>query len=68
MKFSGKMCLKIRLKVTKDEGFTLSLENTYFKKPQASRFGVKQLTLSDFKKWSTTVLKRTLKYETIFGN
>ena len=34
MKFSGKMCFKILLKVTKNEGFTLSLEDTFFEKPQ----------------------------------
>ena len=34
MKFSGKMCLKIILKVTKSQGFTLSLEDTFFEKPQ----------------------------------
>ena len=34
MKFSGKMCLMIILKVTKNQGFTLSLEDTFFKKPQ----------------------------------
>ena len=34
MKFSGKMCLKIILKVTKYQGFALSLEDTFFKKPQ----------------------------------
>ena len=34
MKFSGKMCVKIILKVTKNEGFTLSLEDTFFEKPQ----------------------------------
>ena len=34
MKFSGKMCLKIILKMTKNQGFTLSLEDTFFKKPQ----------------------------------
>ena len=33
MKFSGKMYLKIILKVTKNQGFTLSLENIFFKKP-----------------------------------
>ena len=32
MKFSGKMCLKIILKVTKNQGFTLSLEDTFFEK------------------------------------
>ena len=34
MKFLGKMCLKMILKVTKSQGFTLSLEDTSFKKPQ----------------------------------
>ena len=34
MKFSGKMCLKIKLKVTKNQGSTLSLEDTFFEKPQ----------------------------------
>ena len=34
VKFSGKMQLKIILKVTKNQGFTLSLENTFFEKPQ----------------------------------
>ena len=34
MKFSGKMCLMIILKVTKNCGFTLSLEDTIFEKPQ----------------------------------
>ena len=33
MKFSGKMCLMIILKVTKNQGFTLCLEGTIFKKP-----------------------------------
>ena len=50
MKFSGKMCLKMILKVTKNQGFTLSLEDTFFEKPQGrgggqidrpSRFRVK---------------------------
>ena len=34
MKFSGKMYLKIILKVTKHQGFSLSLEDTLFEKPQ----------------------------------
>ena len=34
MKFSGKICLMIILKVTKNQGFTLSLEDTFFEKPQ----------------------------------
>ena len=51
MKFSGKICFKIILKVTKKQGFTLSLEDTFFEKPQGggqidtppSRFRVKGL-------------------------
>ena len=39
MKLSEKMCLKIILKVTKDQGFTLSVEDTFFEKPQGG--GVK---------------------------
>ena len=36
MKFSGKMRFKIILKVTKKkkQGFTISLEDTFFEKPQ----------------------------------
>ena len=34
MKFSGKMCFEIILKVTKNQGFTLSLADTFFEKPQ----------------------------------
>ena len=45
MKFSGKMCLKIMLKVTKNQGFTLSVENCFCEKPQG---GVK-LTPSHFR-------------------
>ena len=48
VKSSGEMCFKIILKVTKKQGFTLSLEDTFFGKPQergqidpASRFRVK---------------------------
>ena len=33
MIFSGKMCLKVKLKVTKNQGFSLSLEDTLFEKP-----------------------------------
>ena len=34
MKFSRKTCLKIILKVTKNQSFFLSLEDTLFAKPQ----------------------------------
>ena len=38
MKFSGKMCLKIIIKVTENQGFTLSLEDTFFlEKPQGGQ-------------------------------
>ena len=39
MKLSEKMCLKIILKVTKGQGFTLSVEDTFSEKPQGG--GVK---------------------------
>ena len=45
MKFSGKMCFEIILKVTKNQGFTLSLEGTYFEKPQGV---IKMLELSSY--------------------
>ena len=32
MKFSGRMCLKIILKFTKHQDFSLSLKDTFFKK------------------------------------
>ena len=34
MTFLGKMCLMIMLKGTKKQGFTLSVEDTFFEKPQ----------------------------------
>ena len=37
MKFSGRMCPKIILKVTKSQGFTLSSEDTFSEKPQGGR-------------------------------
>ena len=37
MKFSGNMCLNIILKVIKNQGFTVSLEDTFFEKPQGSQ-------------------------------
>ena len=52
MKLLGKMCLKIMLKVTKNQGFTLSLEGMLFEKPpgsffeKTSRFRVKSLNQS----------------------
>ena len=42
MKFSGKMWLMMILKVTKNQGFTLSLEDTVLEKPQG---GVKLTSL-----------------------
>ena len=55
MEFSGKMCFKMILKVTKTQGFTISLEDTFFEKPQGrgsvcdspSRFGLTSLELKD---------------------
>ena len=34
MKFSEKMCFEIILNVTKKQAYTLSLEDTFFEKPQ----------------------------------
>ena len=45
MKFGGKMSLMIILKVTKKQGFTLSLGNTFFEKPQG---GVKLIFAQAF--------------------
>ena len=36
MKFSGKMWLMIILKVSKFQGFRISLEDTFFEKPQTA--------------------------------
>ena len=44
MKFSGKMCLLIILKVAQNQGFTLSIENAVLEKPQ----GWIKLTLPAF--------------------
>ena len=38
MKFSGKMCFKITLKVTKNQGSTLSIEDTFFKITKSPKF------------------------------
>ena len=38
MKFSEKMCFEIILKVTKSQGLTLSLEDTFFKKARGGHF------------------------------
>ena len=43
MKFSEKMCLKVLLKVTKNQGSTLSLEDTFFEKPQGVQIDHPQL-------------------------
>ena len=37
MKCLGKMCFKVILKVTENQGFTLSLEDTFFEKPQGGQ-------------------------------
>ena len=39
MKFSGSMCLKIILKVTKNQAFILFLEDIFFEKPQGGEGG-----------------------------
>ena len=40
MKFSRRMCLNIILKVTKNQGFILSFEETFFEKPLRGGGGV----------------------------
>ena len=45
MKFSGKMCFKILLKVTKNQGYPLSLGDTFFEKSQSGGWGGVNLTL-----------------------
>ena len=48
IKFSGKMWLMIILKVGKNHGFTLSLEDTFLEKPQeGSNWGLK--AFNDFR-------------------
>ena len=45
MKFSGNMCFKIILKLKKKkQGFTLSLEDRFFEKPQGGEGGGVNLT------------------------
>ena len=39
MKVSGKMCLKIILRVRKKQGFNLSLADKFFEKPQGVKGG-----------------------------
>ena len=46
---SGKMWFMIMLKVTKNQGFTLSLEDTFLKKPQGGGEGGVKLTPSRFR-------------------
>ena len=40
LKFSEKICFMIILKVTKNQGFKLFLEDTFFEKPQVSQFEI----------------------------
>ena len=44
MKFSGKMLLTL-IKVTKSQGFTLALEDTFFKKPQTGQIALTRALL-----------------------
>ena len=39
MKFSGKTCHMIVLKVNKNQAFTLSLQDTFLKRPEGGRMG-----------------------------
>ena len=49
MKFLGKMCLKIILKVTKNQGFTFSLKDTFFEKPHGGGGSIWPLPPSHFR-------------------
>ena len=44
MKFSGQMLLTL-IKVTKSQGFTLALEDTFFKKPQTGQIALTRALL-----------------------
>ena len=50
MKFLEKICLKIILKVTKNQGVNFSVEDTFFEKPQGGG-GPAVLGLTDTKKY-----------------
>ena len=39
MKFPGKMCFKIILKVTRNQGSAVSIEDIFFKKPHGGEGG-----------------------------
>ena len=54
MKFSGKMWLMIILKVTKNQGFTPSREDTFLEKPQGLRVNCVSLSHDYFSKNKTT--------------
>ena len=68
MKFSGKMRLKMILKVTKNQSFTFSLEDAFFEKPQGgfkmapplSRFRVNLAILCCFDQRYFSVIKISL--------
>ena len=53
MTFSGKMCLKIILKVTKTQGFTLSLEDKLIPPHPSAVLGLKKIStrLDTYKKY-----------------
>ena len=44
MKFSGMMCIMIILKVTKNQGFTLSLDDTFLENPAVLGLSIDKLT------------------------
>ena len=63
MKFSGKMCLKITLKVKKKQGFTLSLENAFLEKNRVCQIDPPTSTPSCFRaKTLSTVVTSTLHF------
>ena len=51
MKFSGKLRLMIKLKVTKNHSFPLSLEDPFFEKPQGDQIDtLSRFRVKDFRK------------------
>ena len=77
MNFSGKMCLKVILKVTKNQGVTLSLEDAFFesrfrvndwlKKFQIYRVGTKFIGCRKWY-WENIYDSRNMKFKTFEEN
>ena len=63
MKFSGKMCFKIILKVTKNQGSTHSIDDTFFKKYRRGQFDrPRHIRVKYVRKFSEKLIFLTLWY------